>query len=138
MRTSMSARAIRRCSRVASRPSALRQARCWHSPAVTNKSLEPPNPPQGDISSHLAEGHGDGGGDTEHGAGIRKVLEGDPIALQQDIGLVLQQLGTCRCMVCHRVLQLTPIRRHLHKDRAQPGSGAPSSPPVPAAAPCLQ
>lgn len=128
MRTSMSARAIRRCSRVASRPSALRQACCWHSPVVTNTSLEPTHPPQGDISSHLAEGHSDGGGDAERGAGIGEVLEGDPVALQQDIRLVLQQLGTRRCVVCHCVLQLTPVRCHLHRDRAQPGSGAPSIP----------
>lgn len=128
----MSARAIRRCSRVASRPSALRQACCWHNPVVTNTFLKPPYPPQGDTGSHLTEGHGDSGGDIEHRAGIGEVLERDPVALQQDIGLVLQQMGTRRCTVCHHILQLTPIRRHLHRDRAQPGSGGSQQPPVPA------
>lgn len=125
----MSARAIRRCSRVASRPSARRQACCRHSPAVTEVSPEPQRPPQGDASSHLAEGHGDSGGDTGHRGGIREVLQEDAVALQQDVGLPLQWLGICWRAVRHRVLQLAPVRCHLHGDRAQPGSWTPCCPP---------
>lgn len=116
---------------MASRPSARRQACCGHIPRVTDVSPEPQHPPQGDASSHLAEGHGDGGGDTGRRGGIREVLQEDAVALQQDVRLALQRLGVCWCVVRHRVLQLAPVRCHLHGDRAQPGSWTPCCPPRP-------
>lgn len=116
MKRSTSANAIRRCSRVASRPSARRQACCGHNQRLTTVSPAPPRGRGGrSTCPHLTEGHSDGRGDTGGGAGIGEVLQEDAIALQQDVRLARQQLGTRRCPVCHCVVQLTAVRCHLQR-----------------------
>lgn len=142
MKRSMSAKAIRRCSRVASRPSARRQARCGHNPGVTAVSPTRAGTKWGGgpTRPHLAEGDGDGGGDAGRGVGVGEVLQEDAVALQQDVGLARQSRGARRPPLRHRVPQLPAVRRHLREGTRRGSTGLGDvrlvPQPAPALAPC--
>lgn len=93
MKTDTSASAIRRCSRVHGCPSVRRHADCQ--PEGGKKSQNQKcvgNPNELNLmknETHLSEGHCDGLWDTLQRLGLRKVFQGDAIALENHIWLAV-------------------------------------------------